>query len=314
MARQRRRLKRASAVRGCFALERSSEGRQERHMTEASPSPIRDAVGDALRFARANWRFVLIVSAIGAAATTLLTGLSLGSPVVGLPAVVLTTGVQSFIYALLTAAALAGVGAARAEWLHNGLRVWGAMAVIGFFLFIVMFVISIPVMIALFAGPLARYAPELQSAGSDQAAVVAIMTRFAEENPMALLVVMLFYLLIWLYLTSRLYLAAPASVQEKRILTFETWAWTKTATMRIIGARLLLLIAANILAGALGYLFGALVGINAMTPDVTAGAPYLFFTLCATFFRFALYFSLEAGLSAALYRSLRPAETPQPGL
>jgi MFS family permease len=277
---------------------------------QPASSPIRDSVGVALRFTRENWRFVLIVAAIAAVAHTVVTGLSTTSPVMGLFASVVDGGVKAFAYTALTVAVLAGVGAARAGALAQGVRVWAAMFVIGFFLAIVMFVISFPVAIALAAGPLASYAPELQAAGSDQAAVLRIMTSFAEANPITLLVMLLFYAAIWMYLTSRLYVAAPATADKGRILTFETWSWTKGAALSIIGARLMLLLPASILAGAFGYLAAYLVGLDPMAMDPTAVGPFLIYTLVSAFFTFALYVALEAGLSAALYRRLRPAEAP----
>lgn len=280
-------------------------------MTETRPtpgaSPIRDCVGAALRFSREHWRLALMLAAVGAVAATLVTLVVSLQPALGLVGVIANSGAQAFIYAVLTATALAGAGAARRDWLKDGLRVWGAMAVIAFFLFIVVFVVSIPVTITLFVGPMAAYAPELEAAGANQAAVMAILTRFAEENPMPLLLTMLFFAALWLYLTSRLYLAAPASIEQKRILSFETWAWTKGASLRIIGARLLLLIPANIFAAALGFLVGRLVGLDPLAPDPNAGASYFIYTLASTFFRFALYFALEAGLSTALYWQLKPS-------
>lgn len=269
---------------------------------------IRDHVGVALRSARENWRFALSVAAIGAVITTLSTALVAATPALGLPATIVNTIVQAAVYAALTVAALYGVGEARARWTAAGFRVWAAMAVIGFFLFIVFFVITIPMMVALFSGPLGPYTPELQAAGSDEAAVFSVMERFAQENAGTLLLLFVFYAALWLYMTSRLYLSAPASIDRGRILTFETWSWTKGATLRIIGARLMLLVPANILAGALAYIVGALVGVNPITPDPGAGVPYLIFVLASTFIRFALYFSLESALSASLYRRLQPAE------
>lgn len=281
-------------------------------MLDAS-TPIRAAVSAALHFTREQLRFILILAAAGAALTALITILGAMTPALALVSVIASGGVQAFFYAALTAAALSGAAAARAGWLGNGLRVWGAMAVIGFFLLIVFFVVSIPVTIALFSGPLASYLPQLESAGGDQAAIMSIMTRFAEDNPGAMLLVLIFYVALWLYLTSRLYVSAPASLDQKRILTFETWAWTKSATFKIIGARLLLLLPANILAGALGYVVGLVVGIDALAPDASAGAPALLvYTFFASFFRFALYFALEAALSVAFYRALRPDDAPRP--
>ncbi len=276
----------------------------------AGALPIRANVGATLRFVRENWRFAALVAGLGAGAATLIAALGLAAHQLALLTVIASGFVQALVYAAFVAAALYGAGGVRARLLGDGLRVWAAMAVIGFFLFIVFFVLSIPAMIALIAGPLAPYLPDLQSAGEDQAAVLAVMTHFAEANPGALLITMVFFGAVWLLLTSRLYLAAPASIDAKRILTFETWSWTKGVMLRIAAARVMLLLPANVLAGALGYLFGRLLGVDAFAPELAArgsGSAFLAYVFVAHFVSFGLYSSLEAGLSSFMYRGLRPA-------
>lgn len=277
--------------------------------------PILESVGAAMRFVRENLNFILMASGAGALATAILSGLALTSPVIGVFAGVGSTFVQAMVSALFIGACLIGATAARGRMMSDGWRVWAAMFVIGFFMFIVMFIVTIPVMIVLFAGPLAPYVDELQAAQGDQAAVMQAMNTFAQANPGAVLATMLFYTAIWLLLTSRLYLAAPASVEQGRILTFETWRWTRGAVLRITAARLLLLLPANVLAFAVGYLAGRLVGVDALNrPDAAASNPagYLAYVTAAAFITFALYSSLEAGLSSYMYRGLKPAETPKP--
>lgn len=281
--------------------------------------PIRESVGAAFGFVRENLRFVMLAAGVGAAVTTAINALALAAPAFGLFAGLASSFVQASVYAALIAAVLAGPAAAREGWAAAGWRVWAAMAIVGFFLFLTLFVISIPTLIVLFQGPLAPYVGDLQNAGGDQQAVMEVMTRFAEANPGALMAVTLLFSAIWLLLTSRLYLAAPASVDQKRILTFETWRWTRGSLLRILGARLLLLAPANIFTGALGYLAGRLVGVDAFSPAAAAAAAsgnpvgFLIYVLAATFITFALYSALEAGLSTAMYRELKP-HPPQPGL
>jgi hypothetical protein len=280
--------------------------------------PVRQNVGAALRFVRENIGFIAMVSAIGAALTAVISLLGLQAPQLSLLTGLASGVAQAFIYAAFVGACLFGAGAVRSRWAADGGRVWAAMAIIGFFLFIVFFVLSIPVMIVLFSGPLAPYLSELQDAGSDQAAVMQVMTRFAQENPGALLVTTLFYAAVWFYLTSRLYLAAPATVDQQRILSFETWKWTRGSTLRIIGARLMLLLPANIFVGAIGYLVGRLFGIDTMSPaasvETVAANPIGFtvYAFVATFVTLALYSAMEAGLSTYLYRGLKPAAVSAP--
>ncbi len=282
----------------------------------AAAVPVRESVGAALRFVRQNLRFVVTVAAIFAVASTIVSAITLSLPQVGLLTMVANGIIQAFCYGALVGGALYGVDATRARWPRDGWRVWASMVVVGFFMFIVVFVVTIPVSIALVAGPLGRYAAELQTAGSDQAAVLAIMMRFVEENPVAILVTVLFYFVVWLLLTSRLYLAAPASVDAGRTLTFDTWNWTKGAMLRITWARFMLLVPAYVLMFAITTLLGRLFGFNVLDGASLQGAlsanpiGIILFEFISSFVVLALYASLEAGLSSYLYQGLKPADAP----
>lgn len=285
-------------------------------MSQAGQVPVRESVGAALRFVRENIQFIATIGLIGALISLVLGALQLAVPQTALIGTLASALVQAFIYAALLIAVLAGPEAVRARVAQDGGRVFAAMAIIGFLLFIVFFVITIPITIILVAGPLSAYAPELQNAGGDEAAVLAVMTRFVQEQPLAILVTFLFYAVVWMALTSRLYLAAPASVEAQRVLTFETWAWTKGQTLRIIGARLMLLLPAYVLVTAISFVLGRLVGVDPFAPETTMALaqanPVLFlaYLLVMSFITFTLYTALEAGLSAYLYRGLRPAPAP----
>jgi hypothetical protein len=280
--------------------------------------PIRQSVGAALRYVRENIRFIAIASVAGAAALTLIGAFNLAAPQFGFVTVIVSGLVQAMVYAVFVGASLFGITDVRTRWLNDGMRVWAAMAIIGFFLFIVMFLASMIAAIVLAVGPMASYVDDLQGGGSDQAAVMAVMVRFAEENPIPVLLLTLYFGAIWMLLTSRLYLAAPATVDQQRILSFETWKWTEGATLRITGARLLLLIPANLFVGAISHLFGRVIGINTLDPATAAAAAssnpaaYLAFVFVTGVLTCALYSALEAGLSSYLYRGLKPAEAQAP--
>ncbi|MBL8545273.1 MAG: hypothetical protein JNL81_02350 [Hyphomonadaceae bacterium] len=282
----------------------------------AGTVPVRESVGAALRFVRENLRFVVTVAAIFAVVSTIISAVTLSVPQVGLLTMVANGILQAFSYAALVGAALYGVGPARGRWPQDGWKVWFSMVVVGFFMCIVVFVITIPASIALVAGPLGRYAADLQAANSDQAAVMAIMLRFVEENPAAVLVTVLFYFVVWLLLTSRLYLAAPASIDAKRTLTFETWNWTKGAMFQISSARLMLLIPAYVLMFALTALIGRVFGFNVLDPASMQTAlnsnmfGVILFEFISSFVALVLYVSLEAGLSSYLYKGLKPVDAP----
>ena len=280
--------------------------------------PIRESVGAALRFVRENIRFIAGASVAGAAALTLIGGLNLAAPQFGFVTAIVSGVVQAMVYAVFLGASLFGSADVRTRWPNDGMRVWAAMAIIGFFLFIVMFVASIIASIVMAVGPLAPYLGDLESGGSDQAAVLAVMVRFAEENPIPVLLLTLYFGAIWILLTSRLYVAAPATVDQQRILSFETWKWTEGAMLRITAARLLVLLPANLFVGAISHLFGRLIGINTLDPATTVAAAssnpagYLAFVFVTGALTLALYSALEAGLSSYLYRGLKPAETQAP--
>lgn len=275
--------------------------------------PIRDSVGAALAGVRENLSFVAIVSLIAASALTAIAALALAVPLLGIFTTIGATILRAFTYAAFIGIALSGAASVRGRVGADGWRVWAAMAVVAFFMFIIMFVLTIPGMIALIAGPMAAYVPELESAGQNNAAVIEIMTRFVREQPGAVLAFMLFYFAVWLLLTSRLYLAAPASADQGRILTFETWSWTKGSTLRITGARLLLLGPAWVLVGAIDMLTARLLGFSTFDPmsaaAVAQSSPpiFLVYAFITTLVTFLIYSSLEAGLSTYLYRGLKPA-------
>jgi hypothetical protein len=282
-------------------------------LTQTPPARLlRDSVGLATRFVREHWRFVLAVSGIAAAAVAALSALSEVTPALSIVSTLGAGFLQAALYTVFIAAALMGVDAAQQRWLGDSARVWAAMIVIGFFLFIVFFALSLPVSMVLFAGPLARYAPELERATGNSEAVMAIFTRFANENPGPVLLAALIMFVVWMLLTSRLYLAAPATVERQRIQTFETWAWTRGMTMRILGARLLLLGPAYVLTFALGHLIGRALGLNTLDMAAVAAAAesnpagFIAYVFASGFIAFALYSSLEAALSAYLYKALRP--------
>ena len=270
---------------------------------------VRDCVGGALALAREHWRVVAIASAIGALATAALATAGVLSPVVAVVADVAGWLTQAFVYSVFLRAALSGKGTFDTG---VGLRVFAAMMVLGFFLFLVFFVLMIPGAMVLLMGPMAPYLHDLQQAGQDQAAMMQVMTRFAQANPTPLLAFMAFYGILWLLLTSRLYLAAPATADIKRVLTFDTWAWTRGQTLKIAGARIMLLAPAFVLMAAVTYLAARALGVDVNTGANTGAAWFAIYVAFDRLVFFAVYLALEAGLSVALYRVLKPATLTPP--
>ena len=272
----------------------------------------RESVGAALRFVREHWRLVVVTALIGAASTAVLTslGVATNSPLIAFCSSIASWLVQCFVFAALVKAALGDRNRVAPQ---DGLRMFGAMMIVGFFLFLVFFVLMIPGAVVLIVGPMSPYVADIQRAGQDQAAMMAVMTRFAEQNPAPLLAFCAFYGILWFLLTSRLYLAAPATADAKRVQTFETWRWTRGMTLKIAGARIMLLVPAFVLMAALTYLAARLLGIN--LTSATAQPPLPLFAAYVVLDRivfFATYLALEAGLSTALYRALKPSDGALP--
>jgi hypothetical protein len=116
----------------------------------------------------------------------------------------------------------------------------------------------------------------------------------------------------WLALSSRLYLAAPATVADARLRTFETWGWTKDNMLRICAARLLLLIPAWLVVTAAQSLIAAAVGFSQLDPLAGARvleadpARFLIYFIPAEILSLLVTLALEAALSSYLYKGMRP--------
>ena len=195
--------------------------------------------------------------------------------------------------------------------LTRGFKLYAAMAIIGFFLVIVVVVGALPglVMIGMVFAP---YQAELAAAQGDPAAAMALFQKVFAEQTGPLLLIGLIYALIWIALTSRLYLTAPASVAEDRVASFETWRWTQGNLLRISAARLLTLTPAALVAALVQALVTSLFGLNTGDPGavmaaVTANpAAFVGASFITTAASFIVYGACEAALSAYLYRGLKP--------
>lgn len=195
--------------------------------------------------------------------------------------------------------------------LTRGGRLFAAMAVLGFFLFIVVVVGALPglIMVGLVFAP---YQAELAAAQDNPAAAMALFQKVFAEQGAPLLLVGLIYALIWLALTSRLYLTAPASVAENRVASFETWRWTQGNLLRISAARLLTLTPPLLVAALVQAIVTSVLGLNTSDPAAvlamvkTNPAPFLAATFISTATSFLIYGACEAALSAYLYRGLKP--------
>lgn len=268
-------------------------------MPRNTPISIRDTVGAALRFVRANWRFVAGVSALAAVGQGVL--LLLGPNIAWMAAVLIAVLVA---HTAITSAALAGHGAAPASLPANSARVGAAMAMIGIFLAIVFIMLTFAAMSVL----IAPYQAQVQAAGEDQVALRAIVEQALQSRPDVMSGAMLIGALLVFAITTRFYLTAPATIDRKRITVFESWRMTRGNFLRIAGARLLLLGPAFVFVSALQALIATALGTP--TGDPISMLRYAqgnqigfaaFYTI-SIFLQIVIYSSLEAALSAKIYR------------
>lgn len=268
--------------------------------------PIRDSVGAALRFARENLRLILITAVLAA----------LGQGVLALFGAT-PTWLFAVLVALLIAhttfvSAALGTPISTQVLAPNSTRVGATLAMVGFFLAMVFFVVTFFAMTAL----IAPYQAQIQAAGEDDAAVRALMETAVENGGDIMRGSMLIGLILAFAVTTRFYVAAPATIDRQRITVFESWRMTRGNFLRIAGARLLLLAPAFILAGALQAVVARLLGVPG--GDALAAFAYsqqnpagfaLFYTACI-FFQIAIFASLDAGLSASIYRVVKNNAAP----
>jgi hypothetical protein len=191
--------------------------------------------------------------------------------------------------------------------LRDGLAVLSGVGVVGFFLALTLIAVNVAANAILFA----PFSEELAAAGENQAAVEAVAQRILQENPQGVILTFLLFAGAVLVLTSRLYLAAPASVEASRGRSFETWSWTKGNLFRIVAARLVLLAPAYAAAVVIGSVIAAPVMALAGGGQANAAA-FAIGLGVFTFFMALIYQALEAHLSVTLYRGLRPSEPGRP--
>jgi hypothetical protein len=270
--------------------------------------PIVESAGEAVRFLREHWRLALAVGAAAGVAQGA-TMIVIGPTLVGFLALGLIAAMAHAAY--LQRATGAGAGAPLAL---DALRVFAAMAAVVVILFVVCFAVAYGAMVALIA-PFAEEAQTIAEA-ENQEQMMALLNRAIESQPHVLYIALGIGAVLALLLTSRLYLAAPATVARKRIVIFESWRLTKGNMWRISAARILVLAPAMIVVGAAQSLIGMGMGLNVGDAAALAGqaqaAPGLFaaFYGLAGAVQVAVFGALEAGLAAYLYKGLKPAEAP----
>lgn len=270
---------------------------------------IKPSVGEALWFARQHWRFALTVAGAGAF-MLLATAVLLGATPFGIAGVVF---VSTAIHAFLVRAALTGPASVRATPWRDTLRALAAIVMVGCFSLIVTFMVTYVTMSIL----IAPFVDEAKAAGENAEAMAKVMRQAVAAQPNVVTWGAAALAMLILLLTSRFYLAVPASVEHGRVVVFESWKWTKGNLLRIVAARLWLLAPAMAFVFAIQSLLGIAVGVNAADPFSWARSAqtnqlgFLVFYLGAQFVQIAVYSTLEAGLATALYGRLKREIAPR---
>ncbi len=271
--------------------------------------PILESARAGFAFARENIAISAAAAAIVAAPVALLETVAQqqilsGAPILGFAIWLASLYAGVFFHAALLRRALAlepGKGAA-IRLSADEARLGVAIGVAGFFLAIVCLLPGVFVSAIAFAVLAEPFAAEIQAAAGDAVAQQAIAQKVMAQNPGATLAVLAALAFAWWAATSRLYLVAPATIAERRIRTLETWAWTKGNMLRIMAARLALL----------GPAFSVVMFAQLAIVSLTGGAaepPILLeigIRYAGAFVLLLVYSAAEAGLSAYLYRGLRP--------
>jgi hypothetical protein len=268
--------------------------------------PIRDSVGAALRFARANLRLILMTAVLAA----------LGQGVLAL-----FGATPTWLFAVLVALLLAhttftsaalGAPLSTQVLAPTSTRVGATMAMVGFFLALVFFVVMFFAMTV----TIAPYQDQIQAAGKDESAVRAILETAAANGGDIMRWSLLVFVILLFAVTTRFYVAAPATIDRQRITLFESWRMTRGNFLRIAGARLLLLAPAFIFVGAIQTLVARVLGVpgsdalEVLLYSQQNSVGFALFYTASVFLQVAIFAPLDAGLSASIYRVVKNNAAP----
>lgn len=282
--------------------------------TPAGKVSVFDGVGSTMRAWRTDISFNLLAGAASATVlifSMLFVGVSASiNPSLGILAFAMLTLVYAGIYTVfLQRAAAPTAPFAFKGILENAPRIWSALTIVGFFLFLILILCAMCVAIAVSVS----LSPEqMQSVQGDQAQAQALMLGFLNERPWFGPTALLLTSLVILTLSSRFYLAAPATYDMRRIKSLDAWKWTRGAFLKVLGARLLLMLPSAIVVysipALLTYAFGYKpydVASEQAFSQANAGL-YLLVNFIGTALVLGVLLPLDASLSTYFYKRLKP--------
>jgi len=273
--------------------------------------PVLQSVRAADAFRRLHWRRVAGVLAVLAVATTVseagslagITGLW-AADFLGIVAVVAA-------YAALMRLAFVDEHPGDPEFVPGpyGFQ-WGKpeWRLIGVGL-LLLFLVVICLALAIFAGFVIAAAAGLSSMFDPEMSPESLMEALGPGGQAAMSLLILTLLAVLIFLSTRLVLAAAATVARKQVVVFQTWPLTKGEFWRILAAVILVNIPA-ILAGIVAALVASLLVGDGDATALPLPVAVIAAAIPGVVSAF-IVLPLSAGLTAYLYRGLRPLDGDQ---
>jgi hypothetical protein len=273
--------------------------------------PIAETAAAGLKFLTENWRRILPACALMgvaqgfhlyAAAQAHANASAAPLALLGSVAVLLLTillGASFYRLALRNQyPGVLGVAFGADERVYFGAVIWSALPLL-LIIFIAMF------------GLAAILMPDLRASGMtpEQAtADQAFMTSLAQKHAGPIVSIFLAALILIAWISLRLVLAAPATIDSGKIKVWSTSTWTKGNVWRIFGAILMLLAPITILMLVIQSIAALAVGVNPEQAQAGTAAPTPSVAIYGFIYGLTTGVSLApmAGLASYLYKGLRP--------
>lgn len=280
--------------------------------TPAGKVPIVESAKAGFDFMRANLAAVGPAAALGAVLLAVFSLWDAGaaSPIVAVVLIAFGIAFRAFVFRLALrqdASGTLGLKMGREE-----LNLFAASIVIGFFMFIVavMGFVLFAFVLSMAAAQAGLTQEQLQGDQAEVQAAVLALLQSPHATPALIVPVLVAFGMA--YLGARLALAGPATIGEGKLMAFSTWRWTEGNGFRILAACFLVVAP---LAFALLFVVNIIAGLVAAATGVTAatGPSVLILGVVTLLFGLGIYGVITpalAGVTAHLYKGLRPAELP----
>lgn len=279
-------------------------------------APILECVREGFAFIARDWRAIVPIAAIGAAAMTPLevwsqsamTRFDLGT---ALLASLLTVVVQAPVLAAYLRRALSrGVDPLALRLGADERNVVGVSLSLAFF-FSIVIVVSVLIIGAALGALLAGSGmdPESMQRLPAEERMQTFMEALGNDGRVVLLTLAAAVLAGLIWLSARLALAVPATVAEGRMRAFSTWSWTRGNAAPIAACLVLVTLGAVLLSRLLLLLPALAVGLlmGGEAALTTPGSPaYWVLAYIAVFIGLIVFHAPYAAMTAYLYRGLRP--------